>query len=128
MDETLIDPVINQQLLWVNLIPDSLPGKHRDNKLPHRFCKSQKGFTWETEASRTVLGGKVDKLCDIAVSLNELTRLQTGGDWAASVLSLCALTAEPGTSQRCPKTDPIDNIRKDLIGEVVGKRLSDKAS
>ena len=70
----------------------------------------------------------MDNLCDVAVSLNELMRVQTGGDWAASVLSLRPLTAEPGTSQHCPKTGPIDNIRKGLMGEVVGKRLSDKAS
>lgn len=40
------------------------------------------------KVSRTILGGKVDDFCDIAVNLNELARLQTRGDWAAFVLSL----------------------------------------
>lgn len=40
------------------------------------------------KVSRTVLGGKVDDFCDVAVSLNELARVQTRGDWVAFVLSL----------------------------------------
>ena len=40
------------------------------------------------KVSRTVLGGKVDDFCDVTDSLNELARVQTRGDWAASVLSL----------------------------------------
>ena len=51
------------------------------------------------KVSRTALGGKVDDFCDVAVSLNELARVQTRGDWAAFLLSLCPFIAEPSTSQ-----------------------------
>lgn len=33
-----------------------------------------------TEGEQDCLGGKVDDFCDVAVSLNELARVQTRGD------------------------------------------------
>lgn len=86
------------------------------------------------EANRTALGGKADNLCDIVVSLNELTGVQTGSDWAASVLSVIYLvTAEPSTSLHWPNADPMGDTGKDSDGGGGGKeslhhRLSDAAS
>lgn len=77
---------------------------------------------WEREWRRTgrVLGGKGGDPSEVTISLNESMGCQL--EVSGQPLSLACAPSQQNPAHHCnPQTDPIDNIGKALMGEVVGK-------
>lgn len=80
---------VGERSLWFQIL--CLENAEAINKITTQILEKPQGaHTGErVEASRMASGGKVGKPCEVDVSLNELTVVQTRGGWAVPVSPQC---------------------------------------